>query len=75
MGLRFFVILLAIVVLIFIVRHFLSHRTPRPDPRRPETKKMVRCAHCGLHIPEQEALTEGNRYYCSRKHLDVAKRP
>jgi uncharacterized protein len=32
---------------------------------------MVRCAHCGLHIPENEAVTMQGRYYCSKEHLKL----
>jgi uncharacterized protein len=31
----------------------------------------VQCAHCGLHLPRQEALRQGNTYYCSQAHLDA----
>jgi uncharacterized protein len=29
---------------------------------------MVECAHCGLHLPVQDALPEGSRLYCSEAH-------
>jgi uncharacterized protein len=32
---------------------------------------MVRCAHCGLHIPQEEALTRGEQYYCCEEHRDA----
>jgi uncharacterized protein len=31
----------------------------------------VQCAHCGLHLPREEALQSGNRYFCSQAHLDA----
>ncbi|MBC9252234.1 hypothetical protein A9179_18345 [Pseudomonas alcaligenes] len=30
---------------------------------------MVRCAHCGVHVPQQQALAAGNLWYCSQPHL------
>jgi uncharacterized protein len=33
---------------------------------------MVQCAHCGIYIPEQEALVNGDRFYCSAAHLKDA---
>ena len=30
--------------------------------------RMVRCAHCGLHVPEQEAITVGGEHFCTRDH-------
>jgi uncharacterized protein len=30
---------------------------------------MVRCAHCGVHLPNDRALQQGNEWYCSQAHL------
>ena len=35
---------------------------------RGQVETMVRCAHCGLNLPMQEAIREGERYYCSEEH-------
>ncbi|MFM2065499.1 MAG: hypothetical protein RLZZ584_408 [Pseudomonadota bacterium] len=33
---------------------------------------MVRCAHCGLHLPQVDAVTdEAGRSYCSAAHRSV----
>ena len=29
---------------------------------------MVRCAHCGLFLPRQEALSRRGEWYCSEAH-------
>ena len=29
---------------------------------------MVGCAHCGLHLPQTEALVQGPHYYCCLEH-------
>jgi uncharacterized protein len=29
---------------------------------------MVSCATCGLHLPRQEALSLGDRYFCCEEH-------
>ena len=46
-------------------------RTPPPGG-----DTMVRCAQCGLHIPQGEALLQNGRFYCCEEHrdLDVAAR-
>ncbi len=36
------------------------------DPRAPE--RMVVCAHCGVHLPESEALEDDGRHFCSEEH-------
>lgn len=40
-------------------------------PRDPAPEKMVTCAHCGVHLPESDAIREGGRAYCTRAHRDA----
>ena len=68
MPLRSLVILIAIALVIYAVRSL--WRTSRPADRRgQESARMVQCAHCGIYVPEREALTSGGRFYCSAAHL------
>ncbi len=30
--------------------------------------KMLKCDECGLHIPEHEAIKQGNHAFCSLEH-------
>lgn len=64
-----------IVVAIWLWRRLVK---PRPDAPRStsEAPPMVRCAHCGVHVPASEALPSEERWYCSRLHLEQGpKRP
>ncbi len=66
--LRFVVLVAAVWVAFLIVRQLLRSGSARPNaPRLPDTR-MVRCAHCGLHVPEDEALQHEKHYFCSEKH-------
>ena len=39
---------------------------PRP---KPGAQAMVSCAHCGLHLPRAEAVSDaGGRLFCSEAH-------
>lgn len=38
----------------------------QPAPGAPES--MVRCAHCGIHLPRSEALLQGGHTWCSPEH-------
>lgn len=31
-------------------------------------EKIVKCLHCGLHIPEKEAIKQGDKNFCSIEH-------
>lgn len=42
---------------------------PQAPRRKPAAQTMVSCAHCGLHLPEAEAVEgDGGRHYCSAEH-------
>jgi uncharacterized protein len=67
MPLRTLVILIAIALVVIAVRSLL--RSSRPAGRREQqTARMVKCAHCGVYVPEHEALASGGRFYCCEAH-------
>lgn len=42
---------------------------PRSSAPRTDTPQaMISCANCGLHLPRQEALPMGERFYCCEEH-------
>lgn len=73
--------LLLAIVLIWLfyspaLRGLRGRSAPRPPspptspPPTPKAESMVQCAHCGLHLPQGEALQdEQGRRYCSAGHL------
>ncbi|TFW09491.1 hypothetical protein E4K72_05815 [Oxalobacteraceae bacterium OM1] len=34
----------------------------------PQVESMLQCAQCGVHFPASEAVTVGDRVYCSDAH-------
>lgn len=36
---------------------------------------MVRCAHCGVHLPENRAVHTDSQWYCTQGHLEQGPRP
>ena len=34
-----------------------------------KAQDMVSCDNCGIHIPANEALKNGDKFFCSREHL------
>lgn len=34
----------------------------------PAPERMVRCAHCGVHLPESDAVSDGQRHFCNEAH-------
>lgn len=69
MGFLRFLILAGVIWLVIRV---LASRGRRP--RAPVTRRtliggsMVRCAHCGTHVPAAEALVDAGSNYCCDAH-------
>jgi len=48
----------------------------RGKPARPALTEdwMVACAHCGIHVPQNETVTDvAGRHYCSEAHRQLGK--
>ena len=43
--------------------------TARP-PSEQHAPPMVRCSHCGVHLPRDRALSLQQQWYCSQAHLE-----
>jgi uncharacterized protein len=65
--LRLIIILIGLWLVLTIIKRALASRRKSPSDK-PAVAKMVACAHCGVHIPESEAVHDGGRDYCSEEH-------
>jgi len=46
-------------------------RNPAPPPK-PLAVPMLRCHHCGVHLPSSDAVTDAAGHaYCSPTHRDL----
>lgn len=72
-------LLLALVVIWLFYSPALRRKRQPPKPNNPmnkptappgaEASTMARCAHCGLHLPSDEAVLDSQgRSYCSNAH-------
>ena len=64
---------LVILVVLVLVYAWLrgQRRVDKQPPRQPPLpapQDTVACAHCGVHIPQAEALMLGSQAYCSAEH-------
>jgi uncharacterized protein len=75
---KFLVVLLVVgLVLWFTLRRDDAPRTRgqrarRAAPRAPQP--MVQCAHCGVHLPRDEALAGPDGVFCSDAHRALGHR-
>ncbi len=67
-----FLIILAIVAVVLIARLLLRQRRIARPPAV-AGGDMVRCAHCGLHLPVNAAIRDGTGWYCSREHQRLGR--
>jgi len=67
---RILVLFVVIYLVYSMIKRYMSNR-PRKPPASVAHERMVQCAACGLHIPEREALAQGELYYCSKEHLPL----
>ena len=70
---KFVLLLLAVFVLLWMLRGALGRRTRPPPTDRaapPGTppQPMLSCAHCGLHLPRDEALPGRGGVFCDAAH-------
>jgi len=70
--LRLVIILIGVWLVIQIIKRSFASSS-RPRTAKPTIAKMVACAHCGVHVPESEAFQNGDKFYCSREHLNAAR--
>lgn len=71
---KYLVLLIVVVVVIGIWRSRRDSETEsRPQPSSPPAppggpQDILACAHCGVHIPQAEALMLGSQAYCCPEH-------
>lgn len=76
MNLIRLLVIVAIVWLAFVLfkRWLAGKNQPRSGPASRSQERMVKCAYCGVHVPESQALRSGDQTFCSPEHRD-AHRP
>jgi len=69
---------LAIIALVFLLvaglfsRLLSGLRLPRSRTRERAHERMVRCALCGVFVPENGARFRGEQAFCSEAHMAEA---
>ena len=70
-------LLLFIIALFLIVRAFIRSRDRSAALRSRSAgaaERMVNCNHCGLYLPESEALLAHGEHYCCEQHRRLSGR-
>ncbi|NYT66651.1 hypothetical protein H0A58_11820 [Alcaligenaceae bacterium] len=67
-----------------LARHNAASQQPKMPPvakpakglrskTRADPESMVRCEHCGIHLPRSEAVLSGGRTWCSSEHAKIGR--
>jgi uncharacterized protein len=68
--LKFALLIVAVLALLWLLRG--ARRRVVPPPQKPagspEPQAMLSCAHCGLHLPRDEALPGRGGVFCGEAH-------
>ena len=78
-GLKALVVLLAVLAGVWLWKRqrIENHSGLRPQDKGQKPKSlenMVRCAHCGVHLPQGDALAGPRGWYCCDAHRQAAER-
>lgn len=75
---RFLIFLALALLVVWLWRSSRRQGRPQdppatPPPAPPGPQDMVRCAHCGVHLPHPEAVVGRIGLYCSDEHRQTAE--
>jgi uncharacterized protein len=68
--LKYILLLVLGLLLVYWILRSYRRRVERPGAQAPArgSEDMVRCDHCGIHLPRSESITTRGRYYCTPEH-------
>lgn len=67
-------LLIAIAVAVYLLIRSYRNNAPRQDKTVVDAEDMVRCAHCGVHLPKGESVQSDGLFYCSAEHRDACRK-
>ena len=62
-------LVLAVAFAWWVLKSYRKSIMRREPPRAIATEDMVRCAHCGVHLPRSESHAGDGESFCSEEHL------
>jgi uncharacterized protein len=68
---------LLLIIAVAIVVYLLIRSFRKAAPKQHETlaaEDMVRCAHCGVHLPKGESVQADGRFFCNAEHRDACRK-
>jgi len=66
---KLLLIVLVFVLAWWILKSYRKSMTREDPPTAAAAEDMVRCAHCGVHLPRSECYAGSDKFFCSEEHL------
>ena len=60
--------LILIVVAVWWLAKGFRRKDAARDARPAAPERMVKCDHCGLYLPQSEAIAEAGKFFCCAEH-------
>ena len=65
------IIIGGIIIYVLLRKYFRNLQGPAPSAKPPIAENMVRCAHCGVNVPQTEAIFSRGEYFCGDEHRQL----
>ena len=77
---RLIIIVAVVAVVYLLLRSYRSRiagegTSVRAEPPPVHAEDMVRCVHCGVHLPRSESIMAGGKFFCSEAHRSAHQPP
>jgi uncharacterized protein len=69
---KLLLLILAFVAVWWLVKGF-RRKDAAKDAPEAAPEQMVTCSHCGLYLPQNEAIAEGGEFFCCAEHRRRAR--
>lgn len=65
-------LIIAIAAVIYLLIR--SYRKQASQQEKTTAEDMVRCAHCGVHLPKGESIQADGQFFCGAEHRDAYRK-
>ncbi len=67
-------LIIAIVAVVYLLIRSFRKSAPQQDDKAITAEDMVRCAHCGVHLPKGESVQSDGQFFCGTEHRDAYRK-
>lgn len=64
---KLLLLIFAVVAVWWLAKGFRRKNMAKDAPEA-APEQMVNCSHCGLYLPQSEAIAEGDKFFCCAEH-------